>query len=48
VLSRRIGTTLHRTFVGETLLPFEEEFFAFAPALPALCIEIPGHLWDLP
>jgi hypothetical protein len=43
VLTGRIGAALERTFVGETLLPFQEEFFTFTPTLTAFWITITCH-----
>jgi hypothetical protein len=38
VLTRRIIAALNRTFIGEALIAFEEEFLALAAALTALCV----------
>src|SRR6185295_15443500 len=48
MLARRVAAAFHRAFVGEALLPLQKQLLAFTPALPALCVEIPGHMRRLP
>jgi hypothetical protein len=44
MLAGRVVAALDGALVGEALLALEEELFSFPAALPALRVEISGHV----